>query len=99
MLRALHHAAVVLAGCGMSERTYCERLQAAWERAFPDQPQSPDQRNLFIVSCTSELTRAPRTELKRRIRCLERHLRGGKNPQAEYQAMVRCEGGGVRPAP
>jgi hypothetical protein len=95
MTRLLPLVAVALLGCELSVRSYCEKRQDAWERAFPDMPQTREQRELFVGSCERVVMGERATgEFDRRVRCLREHIHG-KDPLAEYLKMVKCEGGGV----
>jgi len=91
----------VLVGCmfvgaacnrSMSREAYCEQRQAAWERAFPDEPQTDEQRRTFVDSCI-ELGREERNTVLYtcRLSCFETHIKNGDDPRQEYLDMVACE--------
>ena len=96
--RTLGAALVAFAAgaCGnrgdMSSRDYCEARQDAWERAFPDQPQTAEQHRIFVESCIKVTTRERATgEYAVRLRCLRESLQGTGDAKAEYEALIACE--------
>src|SRR5688572_23264381 len=89
---------VTLVACGQASRAdYCERREAAWERAFPDMPQTADDRRLAIESCRKVIAEESAAERELRFKCLDEHIRGRADPLDEYQAMTACEGGVITP--
>lgn len=82
---------------GLSPRAYCERRQAAWERAFPDMEQTAEQRALYVDGCTRGIEQEEAEGAwSHRRRCFDEHIRGTGKPEEEYMAMTSCEAAGAR---
>lgn len=76
----------------MSDQEYCTRRQMAWEMAFPNNPQSTDDRDRFVKSCVETFAKAPEPERARSRKCMEQHLLGHGHAQDQYVAFTTCEG-------
>jgi hypothetical protein len=84
----------LLVGCShdMSDREYCTRRQMGWEMAFPNLPQTDDDRKTFIDSCVANVARAhDNGELDRSIRCMNEILVGHGHAYEQYTAFTKCE--------
>ncbi|HEX4420612.1 MAG TPA: hypothetical protein VH165_22010 [Kofleriaceae bacterium] len=79
-------------GHDMSDREYCTRRQMAWEMAFPNLPQTDDDRSAFVESCITNIAPAhDNGELARSIRCMNEHLVGHGHAYDQYVAFTTCE--------
>ncbi|HEY0194978.1 MAG TPA: hypothetical protein VGC42_27885 [Kofleriaceae bacterium] len=86
--------AVTVANLGhdMSDREYCTRRQMGWEMAFPNLPQTDDDRASFIDACVANVAKAHDDgELDRSIRCMNDHLVGHGHAYEQYTAFTKCE--------
>jgi hypothetical protein len=87
-------AFVGLAACSheMSDREYCTRRQMGWEMAFPNLPQSDDDRASFIAACVANVAKAhDNGELARSIKCMNEHLVGHGHAREQFDAFTKCE--------
>jgi hypothetical protein len=86
--------AALVASCSheMSDREYCTRRQMAWEMAFPNNPQTDDDRTQFVESCVANVAKSHASgELARSIACMNEHLIGRGHATDQYLAFTRCE--------
>jgi hypothetical protein len=80
-------------GHQMSDREYCTRRQMGWEMAFPNLPQTDDDRSSFVEACVANVAKAHADgELARSIKCMDEHLVGHGHAREQYDAFTRCEG-------
>ncbi|HET9622502.1 MAG TPA: hypothetical protein VFP84_14115 [Kofleriaceae bacterium] len=95
MARSLLLAVIaVAAACShdMSDREYCTRRQMAWEMAFPNLPQTDDDRSSFVDACVTNLARAHGNgELARSMKCMNDLLVGHGHAREQFDAFTKCE--------